>query len=482
MKRIGAIALVMLLALAACQTNTVTVTQQVTQEVTREVTREVIVTAAIATASGEPAQPSETPSKRKATPVPAGTQTTTISQATPLAATTEEGGIAPYPDAPLCPDTGAAHDDSLFHTLWDSVRGCHYDHEHGQDPFTPEVAAAFPGFDLRALLGNVGIGHTNPSSPKENTDKHGGFKWNVQLEDPENCAGFEGATYGANASVIQYHAFGDEAIELEARIHSTAALVRECSAADPTDYGYIYVVQFQDYGQRITPYQGTILNYPNTPDPAYPSPDGPYLSTDCVGPAAQCRQSLAFVLSNHLDVNSNWTSKNTGKHDPIGSKIFTLLFRLRDGYRLLDWNDQTYPYTYLWVCSSDGGATYNPVGCRYNNSTTQVQEIKGEIPAEWDNLPGFDTNPAVGRVTAQGFVTQFGDLAPACLPGHGECFPIKLVNAFVGTWGSVLVYTNHKGNNIVPVEPSRNIFFCGQQVCSENDPGAQPSGWIGPDN
>ena len=36
-----------------------------------------------------------------------------------------------------------------------AVRGCHYDHEHGQNPFTPEVAATFPGFDLRALLGGV---------------------------------------------------------------------------------------------------------------------------------------------------------------------------------------------------------------------------------------------------------------------------------------------------------------------------------------
>ena len=72
---------------------------------------------------------------------------------------------APYPDAPLCPDSGEAHDNNLFHTLWDSTRGCHYDHEHGQDPFIAEVADTFPGFDLRALIGGVGVGHTNPSSP-----------------------------------------------------------------------------------------------------------------------------------------------------------------------------------------------------------------------------------------------------------------------------------------------------------------------------
>jgi len=395
--------------------------------------------------------------------------------------------ITPYPDAPLCADSGAfGHDNSLFHTLWDSMRAtaCHYDHEHGQNPFTPEVAATFPGFDLHALLGHVGVGHTNPSSPMENTHKHGGFKWNVQLVHPENCNGFESSTFGANASVIQYHSFGDEAIELEARVHSTVALVRQCSSANPTDYGYVYVVQFQDYGQRIVPYQGTIVAYPNQPVLAYDSPRGPYISFDCVGAVIQCRPSLEDVLTHNRAVASNWASKVTTNLFTSGSQLFQLLFRLRDGYRLFDWNDQTYPFTFLWLCSNDDGVTYNPIGCRYNNSTTQVHEIAGSVPAAWDNLAGFDTDTRVGRITAEGYVTRFGDLNAACTTSgtDTDCFPIKLVNAFVGTWGSVLVYTTDKGTNIVPVEPSRDIFFCGTQVCAEGDPGAAPSGWIGQNN
>jgi hypothetical protein len=148
------------LLLAACLTRTVTVTQEVTRQV--EVT--VLVTQ---------------PSGQKAPPAPS-----LLSTSLP-----EWTGIAPFPDAPLCPDTGEAHDHSLFHTLWDDKRGCHYDHEHGQNPFTPEVAAAFPGFDLRALIGGVGVGHTNPSSPMENTHKHGGFKWDVTLSHSVGCSG-----------------------------------------------------------------------------------------------------------------------------------------------------------------------------------------------------------------------------------------------------------------------------------------------------
>jgi hypothetical protein len=443
-----------------------------------------VATSVAATLTALPPQPAVGP--------PATSEALPTPNQPPAASPTKDGmAVAPYPDAPLCPDSGESHENSLFHTLWDSVRGCHYDHEHGQDPFTPEVAATFPGLDLRALIGGVGVGHTNPSSPMENTHKHGGFKWNVQLVHPENCTGFEGATYGANASVIQYHAFGDEEIELEARVHSTVALVRQCSADNPTDYGYVYVVQFQDYGQRVIPYQGTVVDYPNQPDLAYDPRRGPYLTADCVDnvppTVIQCRGNLEQVQSGHFNVVSNWSSKPTGAGgDSVpGSRLFTLLFRVRDGYRLFDWNDEVHPFTWQWLCSSDGGASYNSVGCRYNNSTTQVHEISGEIPKEWDNLAGFDTNPTVGRITAEGYVTHFGDLNIACAAPSSEadCFPIKMVNAFVGNWGSVLVYTNErKGTNIVPSAPSRNIYFCGTQVCAESDPGSVPSGWLGPGN
>ena len=147
--------------------------------------------------------------------------------------------VAPYPDAPLCPDSGEAHDNNLFHTLWDGARGCHYDHEHGQNPLTPEVAAAFPGFDLRTLLGpgSAGVGHTNPSSPMENTHKHGGFKWDVTLSHSVGCFGGEGYPTGVDAMVIQYHAFGDYSIEFESRTLGAVGLLRQCQAGNSTDFG-----------------------------------------------------------------------------------------------------------------------------------------------------------------------------------------------------------------------------------------------------
>jgi hypothetical protein len=372
----------------------------------------------------------------------------------------------------------------MFHTLWDGVRGCHYDHEHGQDPFVPQVAATFPDYDLRALMGGVGIGHTNPSGPMENTHKHGGFKWQVTIPVPGGCGlGFEGAAVGVDAAVIQYHNFGDYGMEFEARIHSTVALLRQCLPGS-ADYGYLYTVQHQDYGQRVTPYQGLLLPYPDNFQAPYDTPRGPYFTLDCVGNGiAGCRESREFILDRNANANSIWTSKPTGRGDrPEGSTLFQLLFRVSDNYQVLNSGDLDYPFTFDWLCSQDGGASYAALpGCRYNNSTSHVHEIAGTIPAEWDNLPGFDTDLRAGRVTADGYTGRFGQLDLTCRAPGPTCFPLKLVNAYVGYYGTQLIADKIKQFS-PEAQPERDIYFCGAQVCAEGDPGAVASGWIGPNN
>jgi hypothetical protein len=390
----------------------------------------------------------------------------------------------PFPGAPLCPDSGAAHDTSLFHTLWDSGRGCHYDHEHGQDPFTPQVAAAFPGFDLRALLGGVGVGHTNPSGPMENTHKHGGFKWDVTLSHPTGCDGREGVPTGVDALVVQFHGFGNYAIEFESRIHSAVGLLRQCQVGNPTDYGYIFVNQHQDYGQRVAPYQGVIVPYPDTPLPAYNAAREPYFTLDCFGGIAPCDKTptYQYAVSRNTDSQSTWIS-DPANMTASGSPLFGLLFRLRDGYQMVDWNDRTYPFTFRWLCSADGGLNYSAgANCRHNNTTTRVNEIMGEIPEVWDNLAGFDTDPRAGRVTATGFVTRFGVLNLACTAAGTDCHPIKLVQAFTEGYGTTFRLVPGRATFNPANLPERDIYFCGGVVCPEGSPGAVPSGWLGPNN
>lgn len=394
---------------------------------------------------------------------------------TPEPTSTVGETFTPWPSAPLCDEE--IHNTAIFHTLWNSALGCHYDHEHGESPFTEDVFETFLEFDFYALLCGMEVSHCNPSSPMENTHKHGGHKWQVNVPAPQGCfIGFENAVTGVDASVVQYHAFGDYSIEFEARIHSSLFMGQLCRPGQ--DPGYIFTIQHQDYGQRLAPYQGDILLYPDTPLPAYASPLGPYFTIDRFGDCFGCRESLAFVRDRNINANSIWTSKG-GHTAPSGSTLFNLLFRIRDNYQLLEWHDTTYPFIFGWVC---GESAYNPLGCRYNNSTSTVHEVGGIIPAAWDNAPGIDTEPEVGRVSFEGFTTRFGLINPNCSGVSDECFPLKLVRAFVGKYGAELSVL--KVGNPNPVDtPERDIYFCvGGIVCSETSVGALPSGWIGQNN
>lgn len=347
---------------------------------------------------------------------------------------------------------------------------------------------------IQNFLGGVQIGSPNPSSPMENTHKHGGFKWDVMLSNPHGClAGFEDARWCIKAAAIEYHAFGDYSIEMQARTHTAIYFLLVCNPANPNDCGRLYVVNLEDYGQRVSPYQGTTFYTvaqgctvdnacPINPVPAYDRSFGPYFTIGCIfGGLTGCRTSLAQAIAN--DAPSKWTSKPTGPGTrPPGNRTADLLFDVRDNYQLLDSRDLTYPFTFLWLCTNNNGLTYNPVGCKKNNTATAVHEAGGTIPAGWDNLAGWDTNPAVGRITVlNGFVDEFGNRSPTCTVAGGSCYPILLENMFVGKYGDFL--TLNKISNVTAANtPSRNIFFCNGVVCSEISPGAVPSGWVGSEN
>jgi hypothetical protein len=263
-------------------------------------------------------------------------------------------------------------------------------------------------------------------------------------------------------------------------------LLRQCQVRNPSDKGYIFVSQHQDYGQRVAPYQGTILPYPDTPQATYKSSREPYFAVACFNGPPPCNRyaSRQALVNRNANTNSTWISEPVHLVES-GSPLFFLLFRLRDSYQGLDASDLAYPFTFAWMCSSDNGLTYDPAmpGCRWNNSTTQVHSVGGEIPDEWDNVAGFDTDPRVGRITAEGYVTRFGDLAPACTSAGPDCHPIKLVQAFTGRYGTGFDLVAGDPKQFDPRNlPERDIYFCNGQACAEGDPGAVPSGWIGQNN
>lgn len=420
------------------------------------------------TPKGPTATPTLTPTD---TETPTSTATTV---ATEVPTATQGALTEPYPDAPACPDVGVNHDNSVFHTLWDSTSGCHYDHEHGQDPFTPEVDNAFaPLGSLYGLLGNRGVGNPNPSSPVEPTDKHSGYKFNVEFLD---CApGFESATYGLDAAVIEIHSFGDTAIELEPRFHSSAIMARQCEP-DSEEKGFMFISILQDIGQRLFSYQGVLMLFPNTPDEHYPTGLGPYWAAHCIFCGAKVDTREAILAAKGA-VPETVTSKG-GR--VAQQSLANILYRGRDGMAVVDARDTTHPFTYSYLCSANGGVSYSPIGCEYTNSTTRVHELQIHIPEEWDNLSDWDTDPRDGFIDVDGYVDLQGR-PTACFMPHVDCYVIKLVDWKPGHTGATFQVDKTQQFTRVGL-PSRNVWFCENTPCQEGDFGARPSGWIGPNN
>ena len=98
---------------------------------------------------------SPVPPTATGSPMPASTETAAASTPVPQSGTSE-----PYAAAPECP----THDPDEWHGLWDFIRGCYYNHEHGDDP---SLADAYFG-EAGVLWGGQTIAYPFTSSDHEN--------------------------------------------------------------------------------------------------------------------------------------------------------------------------------------------------------------------------------------------------------------------------------------------------------------------------
>ena len=83
------------------------------------------------------------------------------------------------------------------------------------------------------------------------------------------------------------------------------------------------------------------------------------------------------------------------------------------------------------------------------------------------------------RLTLATLVSLIGALNLSCTTPGPDCFPIKMVDMFIGKYGGALPGQKVSNPNATS-NPSRNIWFCAGLPCTETDAGAVPSGWIGP--
>lgn len=120
--------------------------------------------------------PSPTPTVTVEPPTPTSTPTPTVivepptPTLTPSPTPTEISGLVePYADAPLCEN----HDLYTYHSLWNEVLGCHYDHTHGDNPHELDDLFGTEVYDL--MGGEISYPWHTPGENEE--AKHKSYMW-----------------------------------------------------------------------------------------------------------------------------------------------------------------------------------------------------------------------------------------------------------------------------------------------------------------
>ncbi|MBZ0275832.1 MAG: hypothetical protein K8I60_06790, partial [Anaerolineae bacterium] len=158
------------------------------------------------------------------------------------------------------PCTPEEHDPTRWHTLVNVERKCHYDHQHGDDPYyasdlfgepgawfnAPGQSIAYPWQTFPArTLNEPDTAYLN-SGQMENQAAHEGYGWVVRRDQPcptGNCVtDFRlqyNAIFGASGAIVRFHSFS-----LEARVCVTAN--------DPATCGMMRLGGWADFGPLFT--------------------------------------------------------------------------------------------------------------------------------------------------------------------------------------------------------------------------------------
>ena len=157
------------------------------------------------TPSAEPTNPpaptATSPAPEPTTPPPAPTTPSPAPTTPPPAPTSPPpppgGNIQPFAGAPACEEIGVAHDNRAWHGIWNYDFGCHWDHEHKQNP---HLVDAIFGTEYYALAGGelsypwqtyAGAGEAFEAyvegTALENSGKHQGYAWHQFTNGLEIC-------------------------------------------------------------------------------------------------------------------------------------------------------------------------------------------------------------------------------------------------------------------------------------------------------
>ena len=419
-------------------------------------------------ACAPPASPTATSS-----PPPAFTETSAATETSTALSSPPATGIAdPYPGAPQCP----THDPTQWHGLWDPARGCHYDHEHGDDP---SLADAYFG-EAGVLWGGPTVSYPFATSAMENSMKHGGYKYSVKT--PEHnpwppCGQFDFADNsktGNNcivASRIEYHVVGGT-MDTLARYHSYYIEAKACQYPGYSECGMIRIGGHADFGELKAPHYGTRIVRPGgtidfgdgmamkfpADGPDLPAQSGePYVFVFPYSPEELSRRQAHPPTSPDsttptMTTMDQWSMQDSGDcepmpaGDPCHNQFARFLVQVGDSWNLLDTQD---PNNIRWICKGQPG-------CAYNGSLAGVNEIGFFIPQEWQP----DGN---GFVTLTGYTDRWGNPQTdgSCASASADCVPLVLEHFPVGYAAS------HSDDGCECAVYEHDIYFDGK-----------PSDWI----
>ncbi|MBV6450035.1 MAG: hypothetical protein DCC56_07025 [Anaerolineae bacterium] len=394
------------------------------------------------------------------------------------------GDIQPFASASECPDAnGDGHGDvtdnvdfgkfpdtQLYHDLWNEKAGCHYDHEHGDNPALADSYFGKAG----QLWGGQSISYPFYTSPMENTHKHSGHKYYVRTPGfnpfppcgTENVSDNNPSGIGNNciiaARVILHTIAGT--MDTLARYHSGYIEAYICKYPGYTSCGTIKTGGWFDFGDLKAPHYsdrvvrpggtvdfgGIVMDFaPDGPD--LPAQSGePYVFMIDYTPEklAEYRAHPPTAPKATMD---QWSSNDFDceprpANDPCHNQYTHMLVQVGDSWNLLD---KANPNNIIWICRGEPN-------CEYNGSLTGLNELWFKVLQTWQ--PSGN-----GFVTLTGWSDRWGNprFDNVCKSVSVDCVPFVLDHAPVGT----AAVRNDPGCECFVVE--HDIYFNGKT-----------SGWI----
>lgn len=323
-----------------------------------------------------------------------------------------QAGIPPYAGAPLCP----THEDRQFHSLWDSVRGCHYDHTHHDDPSLADHLFGVAGEEWGQNL-------SYPWMTKNENDDHGhpGYKYYVNLApyppgEQFNFAYLDPDPHFVRAFRIQYHDVGGNA-HLVKRFHSYYMEV-QVQSRTTGEFGTVSFGGWADFGCLHLPYKKDLLLLPGI-DPQNPDGSDACGTTQKLGQVPYRAGSTLDLIASRKELMQRdrikdnkwiWTSHDRWGYNQLGY----FFFRTLDSWTGMDRND---PYAEHFICPD--------FQCKFNNSEHHIHNVVVQIPESLD----VDGD---GVVNYEGYTDIQGNIVTGCTSPSADCVPLSIVNGPVG--------------------------------------------------